>query len=216
MDTEAREQPRPNTNRGYVVMPVSYPDRAPRPEASAPTTMPDIMDATMVQDKTFRRHRSISTLTEMETPSVTPDRTKFVPDIQMIVWVADDNEGGTRKSMSSIPLRLSTYLQKKLDSDYNDTPGHTKIYSRMFRFRERNLETAYCANYFVIHRTSSKNIWDEALGNKYRTCDHCIRSKRICARLVKVHGVIQFALFPLPEQRRLDKVWTDVEFWVRG
>jgi hypothetical protein len=175
--------------------------------------MPDIMDATVVQDKTFRRHRSISTLTEMETPSVTPDREKFVPDIQMIVWVPDDNEGW--KSMSSLPLRLSTYLQKKLNSDYNDTPSHTKVYSRMFRYRERNLETA-CANYFVIHRTSSKNHWDEALGNKNRTCDHCIRSKRICARLVRVHDVIHFALFPLPEHRRLDKVWTDVEYWVRG
>ncbi|KAH7088127.1 hypothetical protein FB567DRAFT_620418 [Paraphoma chrysanthemicola] len=212
--TGAAKQPKLSANRDLSVVPASHPARTPQVEKQ-PAPVLTVADSLPSEVDSQQQNRASSSITEAQTPTATPDHQKYVPDIEMMMWVPDDEVLSTWKPMTALPLQLSTHLQNKLDYDYNDTFVHTEWYRRMFRHPERSLQNSYCANYFVYHRTSHKNTWGKASGNKYRACDYCVKSKRLCARLVNIKDANALAIFPLPERFRVDKAWNDVGYWVR-
>lgn len=84
----------------------------------------------------------------------------------------------------------------------------------MLRNREHYLELGNCVNVTVYSKSTSQSTWAVSNGNNYRTCDRCINKERICARLVKVDGVIKLAVFSLPGTLRRNKKWDELDYWV--
>jgi hypothetical protein len=50
-----------------------------------------------------------------------------------------------------------------------------------------------------------------------RACDQCIKAGWHCARLCKVSDAegVKLAIYPLPDDLRTGKEWTEMAFWVR-
>ncbi|KAH7077588.1 hypothetical protein BKA63DRAFT_508556 [Paraphoma chrysanthemicola] len=211
--SETTKQPKLRADGDVGLAPGTSTTRALQ-DKQQPASVLDVANDITSEVNFHYRQRSTSSLTELQPPTITPDREKYVPDIEMVVWIPNGYHS-TWKTMTALPHHLSTDLQNKLDCDYNDTRKHTTNYRNMFRFQDRNVETGLCANYFVIHKTRRKVTWDEANGNSNRACDHCIRSRRLCARLVNINSTIKFAIFPLPERFRINKAWNDAEYWVQ-
>jgi hypothetical protein len=141
---------------------------------------------------------------------------KAIPEIEKMICVPDEHGNTTWKPCAKLPSQLANSILAKFDNDYMSTERHRTIYSMMLRNRYRSVEGGRCVNLYVCGKSSKLAKWTMADGNKDRTCDGCINTGRLCARLVDSNGMIKMLIYPLPSSFSVGKAWHELEYWVRG
>jgi hypothetical protein len=127
-----------------------------------------------------------------------------VPRIDMVRWITDEAQYSN--------FSLSTPFVTKFDEDYLSTDLHISEWGKLLRLREKGVSSQCCVNDTVIMRAKHPG---RRTGDVNEACDRCIRKKRLCARLVKVAGVIKLAFLPLPRQYRGNAMVESLDHWVR-
>ena len=129
---------------------------------------------------------------------------KIVPRID-VLWFTHRN---FYEDVNSI-----TSFASKFDEDYLSTDLHVSEWGKLLRLRENGVATQCCVNDIVI--IGAKQPGGQT-GSIYQACDRCIRSKRLCARLVQDDddGVIKLRFSNLPDKYRGDALWHSLDFWV--
>jgi hypothetical protein len=86
-------------------------------------------------------------------------------------------------------------LAERFDEDYLSTKSHIKEWGRMLVLREIRVSSEYCISAHVIGKRKHRSY----LTSPTVACNGCIRTRRLCARLIKMmDGVVKLAFFPLP------------------
>ncbi|KAI4656303.1 hypothetical protein J4E93_001022 [Alternaria ventricosa] len=73
-----------------------------------------------------------------------------------------------------------------------------------------------CVNIAVWQKGCGQSTFEKAHGNKQRACDTCIRTKRLCVRVVPDGSGAKLCVFPLPEECRGSKALDSIAGWVIG
>ena len=129
---------------------------------------------------------------------------KKVRGISIVGWCVDSAQYGD--------IHLTASFIAKFDEDYLSTDSHISKWGQLLRLRDTRVATQCCVNDTVILRTKQPV---ERTGNMNEACDRCIRTKRLCARLVQHRGVIKLAFFPLSDQYIGDAQMESLDHWVR-
>jgi hypothetical protein len=107
-------------------------------------------------------------------------------------------------------------ITQKFDKDFLSTEYRKKIYHSTLRVKEKYVKNGCCINWRQAGQKVTSCNYSNADGNSERACDYCIRTKRLCARLVKVKEEISCAIYPLPAGFRARTAkWDDMEYWVQ-
>lgn len=134
--------------------------------------------------------------------------TDLSPPFEPLLWVP--GEDGTWKwERTALPA-----LRKRFETDYWDTSEHRKSYCQLFGKNEDwYLNKKACVNFKVYTGIVKKCEWTQAKGNDSEACGKCIRLFRICARLTRIDGSINLAIYALPSGLRVGKKPDEIEFW---
>ena len=73
-----------------------------------------------------------------------------------------------------------------------------------------------CANIAMWQKDCAQMTFEKAFGNKHRACDTCIRTKRLCARVVADGFGTKLCVYPLPDACLEDKSLHSIAEWVIG
>jgi glutaredoxin len=103
-------------------------------------------------------------------------------------------------------------MADKFDKDYLSTNLHISEWGKLLRLLEKGVASRCCVNVTVIRR--AKDPGKRTMGNMKTACDYCIKTKRLCARLLKIDDVIKLAFFPLPSELRPDADLAHLNYWV--
>jgi len=125
---------------------------------------------------------------------------KIVGPIQVLLWVEADGPGPEGYHLLDTEESLSALIIAKFDEDYLRTGDRIKNWGRYLRHREKMIEGGCCVNDFVVQRTKEAPPRIDSVEDT--TCDRCVRSKRVCAKLVDHDGDIKLCIFPLPAAYR--------------
>ena len=119
---------------------------------------------------------------------------KVVPPIQYVRW---DQVSGKYIDFyfGSHNTAEETSLAERFDRDYLSTECHIQEWGKLLRLLEKGVASRCCVSDTVIG--GSKH---HSLRVGFATaCNRCIKTKRLCARLIKIApGVIKLAFYPLP------------------
>lgn len=129
---------------------------------------------------------------------------KIVPRIDIVRWSVHYN--------IYVDAHLSTLFDSKFDEDYLSTDLHISDWGKLLRPREKGVATQCCVNDTVIMRAKQPG---GRTGHTNEACDRCIRTKRLCARLMRYEGVIKLAFVPLPDEYRGDAIMNSLDYWMR-
>jgi hypothetical protein len=145
------------------------------------------------------------------------DLKKPMPDVERMLWIPKKSSGGIWLLRSQQPDVLRAGTAQKFEEDFLSNDARRKIYHTMLRAKEKYVEYGCCLNMRQYLRSTRPGDYSKADGNTARACNFCIKTKRLCAKLVEVEEEIRLAIYPLPAGSRASTVkWDDLEYWVRG
>jgi hypothetical protein len=119
---------------------------------------------------------------------------------------------------TTIRSNLGKDLQSAFDEAYFYTPPEVSDrYCFILKNRNVNFTEGGCLNYQVHRQGLEENSWIMANGDRSSACDLCIRTRKPCARFVKLDDTkVQMRIFPLPSHLRLYKKCSHLGFWIHG
>lgn len=129
---------------------------------------------------------------------------KTVSRIDIVGWCVDTSG---YKQLDCGPL-----FTNKFDKDYLSTDLHRSEWGKLLRLREKGVATQCCVNDTVMRRAKKPGKRTHLM---CEACDRCVKTNRLCARLVETGGVIKLAFFPLPGPVYLeDAQMYSMDYWV--
>ena len=143
----------------------------------------------------------IVSLRDCETEQVIDNKT--VSRIDVVGWCVDMFE--YKK------LNCGSLFTDRFDKDYLSTDLHRSEWGKLLRLREKGVATQCCVNDTVMRRAKKPGKRTHGM---YEACDRCVKTNRLCARLVETDGVIKLAFFPLPGLYLEDAQMYSMDYWV--
>ncbi|PVI06197.1 hypothetical protein DM02DRAFT_623502 [Periconia macrospinosa] len=151
--------------------------------------------------------------TQLSQPTTNP-----LPGLEWVLWVPDKSKPkrGAWKSLNDLPDSVRDDLKSHFESVYctADRAGRYRSwYNKVIKNAGGNDRLRCVNNVVYIYGRYLPNYGHES-GTMDRACDTCVKTRRVCAKIVKVRGKDKLGIFPLPIGVRKKAEWDDLNFWV--
>ncbi|KAI4931035.1 uncharacterized protein J4E92_004869 [Alternaria infectoria] len=137
-----------------------------------------------------------------------------VPKMRIGAWVIDIFGKEEWRPLGDLGLGGSIHARFLTDFAFN-RPKRA-AYGAMARNAARYKTEGKCVNIAIWQRGCAHSAFEKAHGNEHRACDTCIRTKRLCVRVVADGSGTKLCVFPLPEVLREGKTLNSIAVWVMG
>jgi hypothetical protein len=140
---------------------------------------------------------------------------KQIPAVSVFLFIPNNAGYATVTPLSACSRDLQHQLTRKFDDDYINTENHRALYITLLELKDRHAGDECCVNNVLYKKRGGPKTWQDANGMKKRTCDFCIKQKRLCARLVRQDNEVVLMVYALPATFRLGKEAHELAFWVQ-
>ncbi|KAI4703756.1 hypothetical protein J4E89_009725 [Alternaria sp. Ai002NY15] len=128
-------------------------------------------------------------------------------------WLYASIEGNYCSFRSEEGSILRPLISERFEKDYLSKEVYVAEWGRYLRLREEYVASDCCVNTYVIGKT--KAACQYSAGHSHETaCDRCIKTKRLCARLIKINKEIKLVFFPLAKHLRPHTNPYSLGYWV--
>ncbi|KAF2828697.1 hypothetical protein CC86DRAFT_380589 [Ophiobolus disseminans] len=129
---------------------------------------------------------------------------RFARLSDFVLFMPDGTQSGSWQQLKILPPATIRDIQISFYQDnQSDGPRFSK-FQWMVADPPTHLDRGYRVSRCTIGRKTQDCRYDQAQGTIFRTCDNCITTKRLCARLVRVGGETKWGIPPLPIARRVN------------
>ncbi|KAF2133108.1 hypothetical protein P153DRAFT_392965 [Dothidotthia symphoricarpi CBS 119687] len=137
----------------------------------------------------------------------------IIPDLEVALFVPDSAGSGEWKTIDLLTATMNHAIRAKFVENFISTASKKKDYERMVNSPKSYLY-GRCLSNVTGRLNISHHTYTKARGNKDRACDFCIKTQRLCVKLVGTAKNLRLGVYPLPENLRYDATWMDMEFWI--
>ncbi|KAI4703752.1 hypothetical protein J4E89_009721 [Alternaria sp. Ai002NY15] len=137
-----------------------------------------------------------------------------IPKFRIGAWGIYDTGPGNWRPLGDLELGGSIHARFLADFAFN-RPKRA-AYGAMARNAARYKTEGKCVNIAIWQRGCAHSAFEKAHGNEHRACDTCIRTKRLCVRVVADGSGAKLCVFPLPEVLREGNTLNSIAAWVMG
>jgi hypothetical protein len=145
-------------------------------------------------------------------------REEHPPDA--IKWTfAIDGLHGTRE-LSAFSEDTRQSLEQSFAATYN--PGPKRATAAFYEVTVRRERRAYyagqgrCIQMRIYEKKRQQFLFNTSSGDRRWACDSCIRTRRLCARLLLHGGEYKLCFHPIPQHLREGIAWTDMAYWLKA
>jgi hypothetical protein len=140
----------------------------------------------------------------------------YVPTLRIGLVVPHFLESPAWHPVSSMAVQDGEAFHTKFTNDYLVDSPKAKRYSYMARHPEKYTKAGLCVNRVIRQGGSGSNPFDKAGGDEQSACDTCIRTGRLCVRVVEKYEGFGLCAYPLPQRYREGSLWVHMGFWING
>lgn len=183
-----------------------------RARISRPTTIPE--------DSAQVKHESPGSVEERATNSASVDRegvarpeaphTILMQAIPKIIVILGYPQHGKYRPIDYASHQIGNHLLRQLKLDYNFDADDRAAYNCILQFGQAPQCYTRCLNTLVNGRDNC--TWTASNGRERYSCDFCIETGRVCARLPR-GAVNKIAISSILVQLRMRIKATELEFW---
>lgn len=140
-----------------------------------------------------------------------------LPHLEWLLFVPDNTrKRGTWKAFTELPDEVQDELKGIFNSDYctsERAPKYRSWFNKVVKNSGGN-DRLRCVNNMIYIYGSYLPKYSSEPGTMDRACDSCVKTNRVCAKLVKMRGKDKLGIFPLPSGTRKTAKWDELDFWV--
>ena len=137
-----------------------------------------------------------------------------IPKFKIGAWVVHNT--GLEQWQSLGDLEWGGSIHARFLTDFAFNRPKRAAYGAMARNAARYMTEGKCVNIAIWQRGCAHSAFEKAHGNEHRACDTCIRTKRLCVRVVADGSGAKLCVFPLPEACRGSEALDSIAGWVIG
>jgi len=139
-----------------------------------------------------------------------------IPILKIGAWVPDDVGLEDWQPLGNLESDVGITIHEKFLTHFASHDTKRAAYGAVARNAARYMDGGICVNMAVWQKGCGQSAFEKAYGNKHRACDTCIRTKRLCVRVVADESGAKLCVFPLPEVRREGRTLCSIAAWVIG
>lgn len=140
-----------------------------------------------------------------------------LPHLEWLLFVPENTrKRGTWKSFTDLPDDVQDELKNIFNSDYctsERAPKYRAWFNKVVKNAGGN-DRLRCVNNMTYIYGSYLPRYSSEPKTMDRACDTCVKTNRVCAKLVKIRGKDKLGIFPLPSGVRKTSEWDELDFWV--
>lgn len=118
------------------------------------------------------------------------------------------------KFANEAPPEFLMALRARFLAQYDLNPAQFLALLNSMNKENMKHGVVFCINSYKGGKASKSCTFIESDGRQLKACDLCIRTKRLCARVMDCHGTLNLAFYPLPSAHQQARKWTAMGFWM--
>ncbi|KAI4698345.1 uncharacterized protein J4E84_001481 [Alternaria hordeiaustralica] len=137
-----------------------------------------------------------------------------IPKLKIGAWVMNISEMEEWQPLGDVASGNS--IAARFLTDFTSDQAKHAAYAGVARNAALYIAGGKCINILVLQNGCGRMAFENARANTHRACDTCIRTRRLCVRVVHCRLGTKLCVYPLPEACRESKALGSIAAWVIG